>query len=103
MIPHFFGRTVAQVQYLLAANHCRAGRVTPEPKRYVRWQVRHHGVYTVGVKPGTGNVKAFQRAHGLTPDGIVGPLTRAAGWGFRTLQQGTTLPNGTVVAMWVAK
>jgi hypothetical protein len=27
------------------------------------------------------DVKAFQRANNLTPDGIVGPQTRAAGWG----------------------
>ena len=27
------------------------------------------------------DIKAFQRANGLTPDGIVGPNTRAAGWG----------------------
>ena len=27
------------------------------------------------------DIKDFQRSHGLTPDGIVGPNTRAAGWG----------------------
>ena len=29
----------------------------------------------------TDAIKAFQRSKGLTPDGIVGPRTRAAGWG----------------------
>jgi hypothetical protein len=75
-----------------AAGQIANQQLTPRQRADVERRVydaEHPGAaYADRVTGGIQNVRDFQRRHGLVPDGIVGPATRAAGWGRTTPHPG---------------
>lgn len=78
------GQTTNACPYAAPSGLIQSGS-TGDGAKWVQWQLKRHGynIGTTGIDGKCGNatvaaIKAFQRAHGLAADGIVGANTKAA-------------------------